>query len=71
MKRNVGKMDRIIRMLIGITGIYLALYPAPYLSNEILRVFIGVFGVGNLMVSMIKFCPLYTLADISTHKDPR
>ena len=68
MKRNVGTIDRTIRMTLGIVCIYLSVYPTPILANDILRVFVGIFGTGNLLVSLFVFCPLYTLANISTHK---
>lgn len=61
-------MDRAIRMTIGLLCIYLTVYPTALLSNDILRVFVGIFGVGNFMVSLMVFCPLYTLANINTHK---
>lgn len=66
MKYNVGTTDRSIRLLIGLLCVYLSLMPNPAIDNEILRIFVAIFGVGNLIVSLVRFCPLYTLADIDT-----
>lgn len=67
MKRNVSNVDRVVRIVIGILCAYLALFPTPILSNEILRVFIGGFGLINLFTGLFNFCPIYALADISTY----
>ena len=68
MKRNVGALDRMIRLTIGLICIYLTVFPTAFLSNDILRVFVAVFGVGNVVVSLLSFCPLYIFANINTHK---
>jgi hypothetical protein len=66
MKRNVGTIDRSIRIIIGMCAVYLTLFPNALITNEILRIFVAVFGIGNLLVGLFLFCPLYTLADIDT-----
>lgn len=71
MKANVGAMDRMIRIMIGIVFIYLTIFPTTVLSNEILRVFVGIFGIGNFMVGLVRFCPLYIFTDINTNRPAR
>jgi len=63
MPRNVGTVDRVIRVLIGILilGLYGALEPPLRYLTLIGLVPLGTGLVGN--------CPLYTLLGISTRKD--
>jgi len=63
MKKNMGKADRIIRILIALFAAYL------YYTGSVT----GTFGVVLLVVALvflltsaISFCPLYTLLGIST-----
>jgi len=65
MKKNMGNIDRIIRVLIALLVIVL------YFSNIIT----GTFGIVLLalagifvLTSLISFCPLYTIFGINTCK---
>lgn len=58
MKRNIGSLDRIVRLLLG------ALLVALSVTGHI-----GIWGyVGAVFVitSVINFCPLYRLVGVST-----
>jgi hypothetical protein len=55
---NIGKLDRIIRALLGL-GLIVAAYLTPYGWLAI----IGAVAAGT---SLISFCPLYTLLGINT-----
>lgn len=60
MKANIGGIDRILRILVGIVLIALTLMGT-----------IGVWGwigVVPLLTGIFKFCPLYPLLGISTDK---
>lgn len=69
MKLNVGTVDRVVRVIIGIICAYLALVPTPVLANEVLRVFIGLFGAVNLITGLLGWCPMYAIANMSTRKE--
>jgi hypothetical protein len=69
MKRNVSKLDRIVRILLGIICSYIALFPTPVFANDMLRIFIGAFGAINLFTGIFAYCPLYKMANISTYKE--
>lgn len=57
MSCNVGKIDRILRVVVGLVLIVVAVVFAwPW----------GYIGIIPLVTGLIKFCPLYTLLKINT-----
>ena len=65
MKKNMGTVDRIIRVVLAI--VVIGLYAAGVISGTlgiILLVLSGVF----ILTSMISFCPLYLPLGLSTCK---
>lgn len=63
MKANMGKIDRIVRILVAVViGI---LYFANIIEGTLAIVLLVLGGV-FLLTSMVSFCPLYTLFKIST-----
>ena len=63
MKKNMGKIDRIIRMLLAIVVIIL------YMTGSITGVaaiILGILAFVFIVTSMIGFCPLYVPLKIST-----
>lgn len=66
MKVNVGGIDRMVRLMAGVSLIVVAvlgLFPEPWSY-----VSIGV-GVVLTMTALIRFCPLYPVLGISTCGD--
>ena len=63
MKTNIGKVDQIVRILLGIV-----LVSFFFLVDGGLK-YIGIIGLVLILTSSIKFCPLYTLFGIDTNKD--
>ncbi len=62
MKKNIGKTDRILRVIIGILLlIFVLIDPSKY--------WWGFFGIVPLLTAFIRFCPLYAPFKISTSKD--
>jgi membrane protein implicated in regulation of membrane protease activity len=55
---NIGKIDRIIRLVIGVALLLLA-----FLLQSVL---LGIVGLVVLVTGVIKFCLLYKLLDINT-----
>lgn len=66
---NLGKIDSIIRIIIGVVGIYLGFMENPILSPSISKTIIGVVGVILGVTGIFRFCPIYLLAGIRTDKD--
>ena len=63
MKRNVGNVDRWIRIVLGVVLLSLLVF----LSGPIR--WIGLIGLIPLVTGIINFCPIYALLGISTKKD--
>ena len=60
MKANIGGIDRIIRIVIGLALIAVAIFvPGAWW---------GWIGVVPLLTAFIRFCPLYPLFKINTCK---
>lgn len=62
LKKNIGKVDQIIRIILG-----LILVSFFFLLDGGLR-YIGIIGLVLILTSFMKFCPLYTLFGINTNK---
>jgi len=59
MKKNVGTIDRVIRIVIGVAVIALGIYHQAWW---------GVLGIIPLFTASISSCPLYMPFGISTRK---
>jgi len=60
MKQNVGKIDRIIRAVIGVVLLGLALYWGCW--------FTGIVGLAFIFSAVVGWCGLYKVLGISTCK---
>lgn len=63
MKKNMGNLDRIIRVLIAVA--VAALYFANIISGTV-AIVLGVLAIVFVATSLVSFCPLYTLFGLST-----
>lgn len=60
MKKNVGGVDRILRIVVGLALIAFALFSgSPYAIY-------GWIGVVPLLTAFVSFCPAYVLIGLST-----
>lgn len=60
MKRNVGSIDRIVRVVLGLSLLsLLVLLPSP-------TRFLGLIGLVPLLTAAVNFCPLYALFGMNT-----
>ncbi|NCS90184.1 MAG: hypothetical protein AUK34_13510 [Ignavibacteria bacterium CG2_30_36_16] len=65
MKKNMGSVDRIVRVL------FFILVAVLYLTDQIsgaAAVILGILAIVFLLTSLISFCPLYYPFGISTEK---
>lgn len=63
MKKNMGSVDRIIRVVIAI------LFALLYFSGTVtgtLGMVLLVLGTVFVLTSLVSFCPLYTLVGLNT-----
>jgi hypothetical protein len=65
MKKNMGSLDKIIRILIAITVVIL--FYMNVISGTLALV-LSVFAIILLITSFVNFCPLYLPFGISTRK---
>ena len=64
MEKNVGNIDRGLRLLAGIVVIYLAVI----VDNKILTILFAVFATISVYESYVGFCGLYKLFNINTRR---
>ena len=60
MKANVGGIDRILRILVGVALVGWGIYA---------RNWWGAIGLIPLFTALVGWCPLYTLIGVSTRKN--
>jgi hypothetical protein len=65
MKKNVGSIDKVIRILVAV--VFLVLVFAK-ITTGTMSIILAVLAVVFLATSLINFCPLYTLLGINTNK---
>ena len=65
MKKNMGSMDRIVRL--AVAAVLIVLYAANVVTGT-LGIILLVVAAVFMLTSVISFCPLYTLLGINTCK---
>ena len=66
--QNIGTIDRIMRLIIGLIMIYFGLYSNVLIADEIAGTLLGVFGVFILLTAIVRFCPMYLIIGFSSDK---
>jgi nicotinamide riboside transporter PnuC len=65
MRRNMGIVDRLIRILIAILFIFL-IYKGQV--RDVLATVLGIVSAVFILTGLIGWCPLYTIFGINTGK---
>lgn len=68
LKRNLSKVDRAIRGLIGVSVLVFVLFFGDFIGDPLINGLLIFFGVLNLISFVTTWCPVYHLANISTYK---
>lgn len=68
LQRNIGTFDMILRLGISVIMLYLGFIDRGIIDDALSSNIIGALGVLNLVVALIRHCPLYSLAGINTCK---
>jgi len=68
-KRNLHNIDIAIRIIIGATLVYVAFIDTGHIHNNTIRILLGIFGAINIVVALMRSCPMYTLAGLSTFNE--
>ena len=66
MKRNIGAIDMIIRLVISAALFYIGLVDNPIVSGGISQKIVAVSALLPLVTGIFRFCPLYTLIGLNT-----
>jgi len=66
--QNIGQLDRILRIGISSILIYISLIDIEFVADPLSSGILAFIGLGNLLVALIRICPLYTLVGINTCK---
>jgi hypothetical protein len=61
MNKNVGGVDKIVRIVVGLALLWYALLAAPTGWN-----WIGWIGVIPLLTALVGVCPLYSILGVNT-----
>lgn len=69
LKRNLHLIDRAIRVPVSLICIYYGFVDMSAIGNTIIAVFVGVFGLVNLVAAATSHCPVYNMAGLSTYRD--
>ncbi len=65
MKKNVGTVDKILRVLVGVVLLLLIAFKA---LNGVAAIILGIIAVILILTSIAGFCPLYAACRLSTSK---
>ena len=64
MKQNMGRTDRIIRVLVGIAALLIAIF----VTSGVVDIILYVIAAIMIITSLVGICPLYIPFGISTKK---
>ncbi|HEC18923.1 MAG TPA: DUF2892 domain-containing protein [Gammaproteobacteria bacterium] len=67
-KRNLHSIDILVRTIIGATLVYLSFIDTGLFANDLVRWLLGLFGAINLVAAVMRSCPIYAMAGISTYR---
>jgi len=68
-KRNLHTIDRIARVLIGVTCVYVGFFNTSLIDNNIVNILVGIFGIVNIYAGFVSSCPVYSLVGFSTFRN--
>jgi hypothetical protein len=68
--KNLSPVDRCLRGVIGIAVTGFAFFNGDFISEPIIEVLLGTFGVLNLISLVTCWCVVYQVAGISTRATP-
>lgn len=66
MKKNVGTVDMIFRILLSCVLCYIGFFDNPIISEEGPKNIIKFITFVPLLTGILRFCPLYTLIGMNT-----
>lgn len=70
LKQNANKLDRGLRLAIGLCLMVVAAPGTELLGGSIFQLAIFLFGVLNIVTAVLGWCPVYQMAKISSISAP-
>ena len=68
-KRNLHSLDRLARTIIGVGCIYYGFIDHNLITNTLISVLVGLFGLVNIGAAIMSHCPVYGISGLSTYKE--
>lgn len=68
---NMHAIDRFVRLIVGITCVYIGFVDMSLISSKPLAILVGVFGIVNIWAFITTRCPVYSAAGFSTATNPQ
>jgi hypothetical protein len=68
-KRNVGRLDRTLRLMVGVALILIGLFPLGGWRGNSTGIDVVLFALVPLVTGLIGFCGLYVPFGISTREE--
>lgn len=65
--RNLGNIDRFIRLLLSFVLLYLGLVAPEIIDDELINISLAAYGAINLLSTALGICPFYMMAGVSTY----
>ena len=71
MKKNVGSIDRIVRIVIGLFLIWLGLFQLNGLKGDVSGILVALLSLIPFIIAAIRICPVFSIFKLSsiTKKD--
>ncbi len=70
MTKNMGRIDQVLRLGISLVLIYAGFIDQQLIDDNFTSMIVGIIGIINLLSSLSRFCPFYSIAGINTcHKE--
>ena len=66
MVKNIGKLDMVLRLGIGLGALYIGLIDKQLVTDELSSYILIGIGVIALVTAVTRFCPLYLIPGINT-----
>ncbi len=65
-KQNVGRLDRTLRMIVGVTLLLIGLFPLGGWQGHSSGIDLALFALWSLATGLVGFCGLYAFFGFST-----
>lgn len=67
--KNVGVVDQVTRLVLGLSMIYFGFISDLLIVDRVAGTLLGGFGIALLLISVLRFCPLYLLIGFNSCAD--